>query len=128
MTTAEVIDVTPDEPTKKKPTLGGKIINLVLVPIIIAPLLLWDGFVTQQLWNWFVAPLGTPTLTFSHAVGLSIAMGFFIHSALRVTIYDMIKDHTRTDNTFIRKSMLWKGGIFFPGLALVLGWIVKVLS
>jgi hypothetical protein len=34
------------------------------------------GLVTMDLWEWFIVPLGVPSIGFGHALGLTLFLGF----------------------------------------------------
>lgn len=46
--------------------------------ILTLALTLLNGFCIATLWRWFVAPLGFPTLSFIHAIGLDFLITFII--------------------------------------------------
>lgn len=86
----------------------GTLFYSVVILVALVPLLMFGGYTLQQLWLWFVTPLGVP------AMGLVQAMG------LRVFLNFVVADHTATaeDKTLDEK---WSG--FFaawlsPGFSL----------
>jgi len=50
--------------------------TVAIVVLLVATIII-NGFVLQQLWAWFVVPLGAPSITLTHALGLSMLLGAF---------------------------------------------------
>jgi hypothetical protein len=72
----------------------------------IVALALLRGYVLSQLWGWFVQPLGAPHIGVVHAIGLSLAAQTFL---------PMPSSEGKV-----------KGGLLFPLLILLLGYIVHL--
>jgi hypothetical protein len=65
---------------------------LITIPIV-AVSLLWDGFVTMKLWEWFVLRTfdSAPPLHLASAIGLSILVGFVARSYVSLQQTDSMK-------------------------------------
>ena len=86
----------------------------IIAILLLVPMLLWRGWVTVMLWNWFmvVEPIGAPVLPMAHIMGIALLIGCLTkemgpkqdrHEAIKHVGYAL-------------------GG---PALALLLGWILK---
>ena len=53
--------------------IGGVMFALVL---IVASSLL-GGVIIQDAWEWFIEPLGAPSISIAHAIGLSMMISYF---------------------------------------------------
>jgi hypothetical protein len=79
----------------------------------------WGGFVEARLWNWFMAPLGTPHINFWQASGLSALFGVFLGS----------RGMDRDDSQENAGKRLWHSFVcvtLIPALGLLGGWIAHV--
>lgn len=54
---------------------------LVAAAAVVAavPLVLYEAYVLQMGWLWFVVPLGTKALAYWHAAGLALFIGFLVY-------------------------------------------------
>lgn len=84
-------------------------------------MLLWFGFSGATLWNWFLVPLGLPTMTVLWMIGILFALSVIDmnHPWLSVQFTCEEDDEFRTKAFIIL--------MLNPGLALLFGWIVKML-
>ena len=69
---------------KNSDDILGAIFGLVLGFVFILPLLtiysvLTYGFVLSNMWEWFMVPLGLPTITLVHAYGLALIVALTSH-------------------------------------------------
>ncbi len=59
-------------------SVGYSLVIIFLALFIGLPLSVWLGAtVLQDLWTWFIVPLGLPVVTKVHAYGLALAIGIF---------------------------------------------------
>ncbi len=99
------------------------IFTLVLLPVAY----IWDGYVTQTLWNWFAVPLGAPKLTLVGAIGLSVLVTSFYLSSAVATRVQMAKapDPSNEDEKAMRNfTHFVLLGFAIPLLSYVTGMIV----
>lgn len=47
-----------------------------LAVLAVPVLFLYTGWVTVLMWGWFAVPLGAPSITIAHALGLRLLVGF----------------------------------------------------
>jgi hypothetical protein len=53
----------------------SKLLKILGVLILGISLIIFNGFVITQLWNWFIVPLGVISISIAHAIGLSLIIG-----------------------------------------------------
>lgn len=96
----------------------------VAIPFIIGSVAL-HAVTFWMLWNWFIAPLGTPAISLPHAVGISLTIGLITaRLASQSTVEKLLDDE---GSTVIR---LWKGiatNYFISGFALIFGWLLTAV-
>jgi hypothetical protein len=85
--------------------------------IVFGALLIWatliGGFVTLKMWGWFAVPLGAPTISFWHAVGLAMLVAWFTHKPSKQEDDPAKKMVNGLTEMFI-----------YPALTLLFGYIV----
>lgn len=89
----------------------GCLLTFTLWPVSLA----FRGYVLQQLWAWFLVPLGVVAISLPHALGISGLIWFFVMHTPSVT-----KDDDDA-GTKIVKALLWQFGT--PVMALASGWL-----
>lgn len=62
---------------KKSPTAVGCFALLLSLPVVIVLSIFINGYVTSQLWEWFLMPLGVPAITILQASGLTLLFRTF---------------------------------------------------
>jgi len=91
-------------------TLLGRV---AAVLIITAGLTVFRGAVIQQLWEWFVVPLGVAALSLAAAVGIG--------ALVTVLSPQLPEDNDRSfDEEMVRLVMM---GVLLYSLALLTGWV-----
>lgn len=95
--------------------------KLVSGLLLIALLIIANGYVIQTLWQWFLVPLGLISITMSHAYGLSI-IATCMTGVTHVLAF-MKKVQTEEDY-YIKLSEVF----LTPFCVLSLGFIVKTLA
>lgn len=89
-----------------------KLLGAFAVLVLVLPLMFWNAWGLSVLWGWFVTPLfGLPVPLLWQIVGLLL----FVHYALR-------KYDPNDGEKWAEKFM---SGIFFPPLAVGIGWVIK---
>lgn len=103
---------------KETEIAGLKLLEIptIIVLILIAFILLgiFDAWVTQKLYNWFLLPLRTPHLNLWHIWGISLIINRFTYT------------DSKTDED--PKKKLGKSivtGLILGSLALLIGYILK---
>jgi hypothetical protein len=92
------------------------ILILLLVFIAVPLLFMWQGFVLQVMWSWFVVPpFGLPELTITQCIGLMMTVHFLAgRSGLK-------KSKNESDDEWERDLAISAIG---PAFILLMGWIV----
>jgi len=85
---------------------------VLLLAVITIPIMLLEGKVISDLWNWFVVPLGVMSLGIAHAIGLGIAF--------RV-LRGMFKNHRQNEDEDGKTGRYFKG-LFTGILNLLVLW------
>lgn len=49
-------------------------LSVLLGLVLMAPMILFEGYVFKVMWGWFVAPLGLPKISVAHAYGLLLIL------------------------------------------------------
>jgi hypothetical protein len=87
-------------------------LTVIIIPLVILPFTLWDGFVLMKLWRWFLVPsLNAPVLAFGQTVGIAMTARFIV---------------ARRSSS--GEKMTWQDCAFMvviPAMVLLFGWIVK---
>jgi len=92
-----------------------KYTNVLLVIIaVLEPI--FKGFVTATLWEWFATPLGLPSISVAHMIGLLTLMG-----AVGLSSPD-IRDESRDIRDESRLQLVLRA-FTGPVLALIVGWV-----
>lgn len=89
---------------------------IVLLLILFIPIGLFNAWVTQKLYNWFLLPLGTPHLNLWHVWGISLIINRFTYTT------------SKDDNSEDAKKKLGKSiftGLILGVLALLIGYVLK---
>lgn len=93
---------------ERQPSLGKLLCILALTVALGIPGALYSGLVLQDLWGWFVEPLGAPKIGLIQAVGLLLIVAFARGLPKR-------SDHEMT----FRRTFSWAGSRL---LFVSLGW------
>ncbi len=91
---------------------GAEILFIAVASVgVIAVLAIWQGYVLSILWGWFFVPLGLPTISIAHAIGIALVVG----------VLRGMPPESKSENTFSRL------GIWFVGtlILLAVGYIAK---
>ena len=83
---------------------------------------LWTSFVLQDLWNRFVRPLGVASLSYWHANGLAIFIGFISSTYFLRILPD------EPDETFGHTAAITLARCFIAALALGMGALAHSLA
>ena len=86
------------------------LVSLLMIPVT----LLVCGVALQDLWGWFIVPLGVGSLLFWQALGLSLVVGTM---TMRFTPQDLEAD----------EDVSWKVNTFGPTLRWLLAWGIGAL-
>jgi hypothetical protein len=112
--------------TSYKPTLGFYItfgiLNLVTS--------IFSGYAVSTLWEWFVVPLGVPSIGLFHAIGLVVLGTVFTMGITQVlAILNMnTSENVSPEESYTRLNVvLGFVGIMLPAIALGSGYICKIL-
>lgn len=63
-------------------------INFPFILAALVGLILLAGHVYQNIWEWFIVPLGVPSLTLPHALGILLLGGFHLRAIARQKLYE----------------------------------------
>jgi len=55
------------------------IIKYFFVIVIVAFMVILNGFVGKSLWEWFLVPFGLVSITLAHAIGIGLVVSAFSH-------------------------------------------------
>lgn len=81
--------------------------------------ILFRGFVIQCLWNWFMSPLGLPTISITLGFGLSLFAATLLNTAKPTT--------TNTQKATFKSNMNgFFTGIGYNSAPLIFGWLVHL--
>ena len=101
--------------------LAYAVAGLVALSLAVA-CALWGGFAASVLWGWFVVPLGVPEVSMLHAVGLTLAL-----RALAGFSGKPQPDKPEDKMVALRAlGRVLAVATITPGLALAVGWVVRV--
>ena len=92
-------------------TLGKTVAAILIIIGLLFIAIPYYGWAIATLWEWFVVPLGMPSLSWPHAYGLSVLIGF-------VTI---ITPHETKGET-LRQLILF---FLKPVAAVFFGWVAR---
>ena len=102
---------------KDKTTLGCVLALVTLMAIPFAYAL--DGYALTILWKWFVlAKFNLPIINVPEAIGLAIIIGYLTK---QIQLRDKDKDKEPLERCCEALALM----VLKPGLALLVGWIVK---
>ncbi len=115
--TTLVSDAKPSPKNEQVRLLAELIKVLRLLPLM--PIaILWNSFVLFWLWRWFVVTLGVTGISYWHAIGLELLLGFCRNGIAR-------RDGDKaTSANELKKQFVVENGI--AALILVLGWLVHL--
>lgn len=100
---------------QQRKTIGEALAPLGLYLLLMVPFVLWNGFVLTELWAWFAAPLGAPTLTLGPAIGLNLLITFLIVQT----------PEQEPDKGYMTRAISF--AITEPAIALLVGWIIHLV-
>lgn len=93
---------------------------LVLIPVSVVLSIIIGGYTIQQLWGWFVVPLGLPAIGYLHAAGLGSLFAFMCPWVDTSDLAKKPTDHPVA--SLVAKLIVML--LVRPGLALLFGyWI-----
>jgi len=73
------------------------------------PTIIFSGFVTAELWGWFVVPLGVPAIGIAHALGLRLV----VHVATFTYAEDKRGQGERLANAIVLPLFAWAFGAIY---------------
>lgn len=53
------------------------VVAVIVGILIVAGLIVLSAIIGLQFWNWFLIPLGLPTISIAHMVGISATISYF---------------------------------------------------
>ncbi len=84
----------------------------LLITLAISPLLyMWQGFTLKTLWEWFLVPIGLPTISVAIAAGIVLIHNFFTAK------------HSKDNDKNIMDKMIF--AFVAPAAVLVFGFIIQ---
>jgi hypothetical protein len=91
---------------------------LAVVWFLLTPLFyIWRGFALVKLWAWFIVPaFAAPAIGIPTAIGISLIVAFMTATNTKA----------KTDDEYWIRAMV--NGVAWPGLALIVGAIVKAFA
>lgn len=95
-------------------TFSGMTVTFLLFMLVSLAL---EGTVLYYLWGWFVVPLGAPSISFWHALGLGLVVSFLTYH-----YYDFKKN----DEAGIYEPLCYL--LVRPGFTFLVGWIIHEIS
>lgn len=69
----------PPRTMKKEPTLPQAILMLLFIILWIPAAAMLSGVVLNDLWDWFIVPLGVPGIPLAQAMGLSLIVSYLTY-------------------------------------------------
>lgn len=90
--------------------------EIVGVPALLSLSAILNGWVLTYLWLWFVTPLGLPSLSIAHAIGISCVISFLT--------YQYIERPKEKEPLQSQISTLVTVCVFRPLIVLGFGWII----
>lgn len=116
-----------DAPTRERKELHQKRDLGCCATVLLLPVgALWKAWVFLHLWLWFLVPLGVPTITYAHSLGLGLLVSML---RMRGTYADQdealakwVKEPGNRPKLWAR---MWMQELVLPGVYLVLGWVVQ---
>lgn len=81
----------------------------------------WNGYVTSNLWLWFMVPLGVKAITYWHAVGLAALLSSFL------SIFSIQLADSRDDESFLKMASRYLMlSVSIPSILFIVGWLAKI--
>ena len=65
---------------------------LIIIPLIVA-LFMFNGLVFQDVWEWFLLPLGAPSITLPQSLGILLLIGFPLRHVARTEYLEDVKGY-----------------------------------
>lgn len=103
---------------KTEQSASDAVLGCILIVLLFTVSPLVSGFVTSQLWAWFIVPtFNAPTLNIPQAIGLTLIINWLVR--------DVSKD-SDGDKTVLYLFTLWLVKTFgIAAMALLMGMVVK---
>jgi len=89
-----------------------KFVKFVFWLVMFACVIVFSGFVTVELWGWFVVPLGAPAIGIAHALGLRMLVSVSTHNYAE----DKRSQGERLANAFALPLFAWGFGALYHAL------------
>lgn len=103
----------------------GKLFTILLFIVLAVPLgSIYNGNILQDLWLWFIVPLGVPPVGLAHAMGLSSFASFFT-----VGLSVALTGKAEKDSKLEESTKMWAvWGVSMFVFSCVWGWAAIVHS
>lgn len=103
---------------------GGFLIAFfsTIISVVLIPLWILNGWVFMTLWGWFAVPLGAPSITLAHGLGIACLVHFLVHTSKAPE--PKINDEYVTKPTTTQQVVFIIGCYLKPLFALLVGWIL----
>lgn len=96
----------------------------ILVLVSLVPALIWSGYVTTVLWQWFVAePFGVRPISIPLALGLSLILSRFFWGVARTKEFWKLLHPERSAAMHLTYTVV--DMFAYPTFALGIGWVIK---
>jgi len=85
------------------------------------------GYTISVLWNWFIVPIGMPTINIAHAVGISLAIGYLTndHKKAKIKKEEMKKNMSKKEfYEYIFKKIT--APLIHAATVLLVGWSIHM--
>lgn len=98
-----------------KASISLVITAVILSAILIAGVIVANGWALATLWGWFIVPtFGLPSLSIPVAIGICLIVGFLTHQPVQ-------------SSKPKQGRAILAGRLFEPFVVVALGWVVKSL-
>ena len=68
---------------------------LIIIPLIVA-LFMFNGLVFQDVWEWFLLPLGAPSITLPQSLGILLLISFPLRHVARTEYLKDVEEYAKT--------------------------------
>jgi hypothetical protein len=101
--------------------------TLRIVLLLTLPLFyIWTGYALSVVWGWHIAPIVHIDLGISQAIGVSMVVGYLSGGGEGPTVAAIAEQIGLEEKALLVSKLIHVG--LRPGVLLLAGWLLKVLS